>query len=166
MWNLCFGEHLGKAVRFLDCAAVSAVFCYVPQCGGIQDVRAHTQLPGGFLGDGQLVAGDHFDFHAHLIGACDGRFGLLTRWIEHRQYANELPLVVLVCAGHAQRAESACGEFVYGFLDRGFYLPTLVAICRMTCGAPLATLNCFPSAVFTVASVRLCTASNGWKWST
>ena len=33
----------------------------------------------------------------------------------------------------------------------------------ITCGAPFVTLNVFPSLDLTVASVRLCTGSNGWK---
>ena len=33
----------------------------------------------------------------------------------------------------------------------------------MTCGAPLVTLKVLPSLPFTVASVRLCTGSNGVK---
>jgi hypothetical protein len=37
---------------------------------------------------------------------------------------------------------------------------------KITCGAPLVTLNVVPSAAVTAASVRLCTASKGWKWTT
>jgi hypothetical protein len=37
---------------------------------------------------------------------------------------------------------------------------------RITCGAPLVTLKVFPSGPVTVASVRLCTGSKGWKWTT
>ena len=36
----------------------------------------------------------------------------------------------------------------------------------ITCGAPLVTLNVLPSGPVTVASVRLRTGSNGWKWVT
>jgi hypothetical protein len=72
-------------------------------------------------------------------------------------------LSFLIGPGHAQRAEAASGKIIDGLLDGGFTSPALVDICRMTCGAPLATWNCFPSAPLTVASVRLCTGSNGWK---
>ena len=102
-------------------AAVSACLLFIPQYGGVQDVRAHAQLMRHFLRYGQLVAGDHFDFHAHLHGARDGRLGLFARRIGHGQDPNELPFVVLICSGHTQRAEAACRKFIDGFLNRGFY---------------------------------------------
>ena len=40
---------------------------------------------------------------------------------------------------------------------------TLNTGAKITCGAPFVTLNAFPSVPVTVASVRLCTGSNGWK---
>ena len=45
----------------------------------------------------------------------------------------------------------------------GFTSPALADNAKITCGAPFVTLNSFPSAPVTVASVRLCTGSNGWK---
>ena len=47
-----------------------------------------------------------------------------------------------------------------------FTFAALADISRITCGAPLATWNDLPSEPFTVASVRLWTGSNGWKWTT
>ena len=47
-----------------------------------------------------------------------------------------------------------------------FTFPELADSSRITCGAPFVTLNDVPSATSTVASVRLRTASNGWKWTT
>ena len=48
----------------------------------------------------------------------------------------------------------------------GVICAALAASARMTCGAPLVTLKVVPSAAVTVASVRLCTGSKGWKWVT
>ena len=73
-------------------------------------------------GDGDLIARDHLDVHAHLPGAGDGCFGLLARRIEQRQHAGKLPLAFLIRAGHAQRAEAASGKFIDGFLDGGLHL--------------------------------------------
>ena len=52
------------------------------------------------------------------------------------------------------------------FSTAGFTWPALADNAKITCGAPLVTLNVFPSVPLTVASVRLCTGSNGWKWTT
>ena len=77
---------------------------------------------------------------------------------------SKLPVAVAVGPRHAQRAKAARREFVDRLVDGGLHLrrrwPTS---SKITCGAPLVTLNCFPSAPLTVASVRLCTGSNGWK---
>ena len=45
----------------------------------------------------------------------------------------------------------------------GFTCAASADNARITCGAPFVTLNVFPSGPVTVASVRLCTGSNGWK---
>ena len=123
MLYLCFGEYLGEAVRFFDgLRRLRRLLLLVsPQYGGVQDVRAHPQFMSSFLRDGHLVAGDHFDVHAHLPGARDGRLGLLARRIEQGQHANKLPLVFLIRPGHAQGTEAACGKFIDGFLNGGFY---------------------------------------------
>ena len=98
------------------------VMLHVAQCAGINDVRAHPQLPGSFLGDGHLVARNHLDVHPHLPGARDGCFGLLARRIEQGQHASKLPLVFLIGPGHAQGTEAASRKFIDGFLDGGLYL--------------------------------------------
>ena len=65
-------------------------------------------------------------------------------------------------AGHAQRPEAAGGEIVRRRLSAAALIcAALAASARMTCGAPLVTLKVVPSAAVTVASVRLCTGSNG-----
>ena len=71
--------------------------------------------------------------------AGDGCFGLLARWIGQGQHANKLPFVFLIGAGHSQGTKAASGKLIDGLLDGRLYLARLVAICRMTCGAPLAT---------------------------
>ena len=77
---------------------------------------------GGFPGDGQLIARNHLDVHAHLPGARDGCLGLLARRIEQGQHANKLPLAFLIGPGHAQGTEAACRKFVDRLLDGGLYL--------------------------------------------
>ena len=77
---------------------------------------------GSFSGDGDLIARNHLDVHAHLPGARDGCFGLLARRIEQWQHADKLPLAFLIRPGHAQGTEAARRKFVDGFLDGGLYL--------------------------------------------
>ena len=98
------------------------VMLRVAEAAGIEDVRAQPQFPGGFPGDGQLIARHHLDVHAHLSGGRDGRLGLLARRIEQRQHAEKLPLAFLIRPRHAQRAEAARREFVDRLLDRGLDL--------------------------------------------
>ncbi len=102
--ELMFGEYLGETVRFFDGLRRlrRLVMLRVAQSAGIQDVRAQPQLPGSFSSDGQLIARNHLDLHAHLPGAGDGCFGLLARRIEQWQHANKLPLTFLICPRHAQ----------------------------------------------------------------
>ena len=52
------------------------------------------------------------------------------------------------------------------FSAAAFTCPALADNAKITCGAPFVTLNVFPSLPLTVASVRLCTGSNGRKWTT
>ena len=168
MWNLCSGNTWANPSAFSidSAAAVRLLALDVAQAGGIEDVGAHPQCLGGLPGDGDLVAGDHLDRDAQLPRGGDGRLGIVARRVEQGQHAEELPGAVPVGAGHAQRPKAAGGEVVDRLVDRGLDLPALADSARITCGAPLVTLNVVPSAAVTVASVRLCTGSNGWKWTT
>ena len=74
----------------------------VAEAAGIEDVRAHPQFLGGFLGDGQRIAGHHLDLHAHLSRGRDGRLGVVARRIEQRQHAEKLPFAVSLGPRHAQ----------------------------------------------------------------
>ena len=124
MWNLCSGNTWAKPSAFsmasADCADL--VMLRVAQSAGIQNVRAHPQLPGSFLSDGQLIACNHLDVYAHLPGAGDGGFGLLARRIEQGQHAHKLPLAFLIRPGDAQGTEAATGKFIDRFLHGGLYL--------------------------------------------
>ena len=124
---LVFGEYLGEAVGLFDRfhRLLRLLILRIVQHGCIEDVRTHPELPGGFLCDGQLIAGNHFDFHAHLHGVRDGRFGFWAGRIEHRQHAHKLPLIFLIRPRHAQGTESAPGEFVDGFLDSGLHIANI-----------------------------------------
>ena len=166
--ELVFREDLRETVGLLDGLGGRAglLVLGVTQAGRIENVRAHVQLPGGLLGDGQRIARDHLDLHAHLSRGRDGRLGIVPGRIEQGQHAEELPGAVALGPRHAQRTKAARRELVDRLLDGGCHLPGVADNARITCGAPLVTLNVFPSAAFTVASVRLCTGSNGWKWMT
>src|SRR5271155_1522400 len=91
MLYLSSGNTCAKPSAFSMDAAVSAVFCLSRNTVASRMFAPHAQLTRHFLRDGQLVAGDHFDFHAHLHRARDSRFGLFTRRIGHGQHPNELP---------------------------------------------------------------------------
>ena len=51
-----FGKHLGETVRFLDGLRQlrRLMTLRVAEAAGIENIRAHPQFLGGFLGDGQL----------------------------------------------------------------------------------------------------------------
>ena len=96
-----FREHLGEAVRLFDGLRRlrRLVMLDIAKCAGIEDVRAHPQLPGGFLSDRHLIAGNHLDADTHLTGARDRGFGIGARLVEQRQHADHPPLVFLIGAG-------------------------------------------------------------------
>ena len=95
----------------------------VAQAAGIENVRAQSQLSGGFLGDGQCIARNHLDLHAHLPRGRDGCLGIFPRRIEQGQHAKKLPLAFSLGPRHAQRTEAARREFVDRLLDGGLHLP-------------------------------------------
>ena len=70
-------------------------------------------------------------------------------------------------SGDAERSKATRRELVHRSVDRALSpLAALAESSKMTCGAPLVTLNAALPAPLTVASVRLPTGSNGWKWVT
>ena len=163
--ELVFGEHLGEAVRLLDGLGHrrGLLLLRVAQAAGIEDICAHVQLFGGFLGDGQCIARNHLDLHAHRQRGRDGCLGIFPWRIEQGQHADELPLPVALGPRHAQRTKAARREFVDRLLDGGLHLLGIGRQRQDHLRAPFVTLNVFPSLALTVASVRLCTGSNGWK---
>jgi hypothetical protein len=58
---------------------------------GRSDMGPHAQLTGDLAGDGDVIAGDHFDLQALLPRFADCLLGVLPRRIEERQYAEERP---------------------------------------------------------------------------
>ena len=162
------GEHLGEAVGMLDGLGHAGVSCCfgVAKAAGIENVCAHAEFLGGFLGDGQRIAGHHLDLDAHLSGGRDGRLGVLPRRIEQRQHAEELPFAVALGPRHAQGTKTARGEFVDGFVDGGFTCAGIRRQRQDHLRRALGHLERLAVRAVTVASVRLCTGSNGWKWVT
>ena len=94
----------------------------VAEAAGIEDVGAHPQFLGGFLGDGQRIARHHLDLHAHLSRGRDGCLGIFPRRIEQRQHAEKLPLAVSFGPRDAQRTKAARREFVDRLVDGGLHL--------------------------------------------
>ena len=113
------GEYLGESVRLFDGLRHlrRLLLLRVTQCAGIQDVCAQSELFRGFPCDGNLIARNHLDVHAHLPGARDGRFGLLAGWVEQRQHADELPLALLICPGYAKGPVAASRKLIDSLLD-------------------------------------------------
>ena len=108
------GEDLGETVCGLDGFGYRRRFVLlrIAQGCGVEDVGAQADFGGGFLRDGQGVAGHHLDGDAHRRGGGDGRCRVVAGRVEQRQHADELPVAVPVGAGHAQRPEAAGGEIV------------------------------------------------------
>jgi hypothetical protein len=73
-----------------------------------------------FPSDGQLIARNHLDLHAHLPGARDGCLGLLAWRIEQWQHAKKLPLAFLIRPRHAQGTEAAPANSLTAFSTAGF----------------------------------------------
>ena len=89
MWNLCSGNTWAKPSAFSIAAADLrrlVVLC-VAEAARVEDVRAETQSPCRLASDGDLIARDHLDTHAHLTRRCDRRLRLLTRRVEQWQDA-------------------------------------------------------------------------------
>ena len=87
----------------------------------VENVRTHPQRLGGLPGDRQGIACHHLDLHAHLGRGRDGGFGVFTRRIEQRQYAEKLPFPVAIRPGHTERTKAARGEVVDRLVDGGLH---------------------------------------------
>ena len=93
----------------------------------------------------------------------DGGFGIFARRIEQRQHAEKLPFTIAVGPGHTERTKAARGEVVDGLVDGVLHGRGIGRQLQDHLRRPLRHLEGLPSAALTVASVRLCTGSNGWK---
>jgi len=116
----------------------ATVILSIAQYGGLKDVCAMPNWRDIFLGDGQLVGPVTILLsRPSAPGWRWSAWGLLARRkFGHGHNANELPLVVLIGAGHAQRAESRVpAKSLTALSAYGLHVCSLVAICRMTCGA-------------------------------
>ena len=100
---LVFRKYLRESIGLFDgfLGLGRLLLLRVAQGAGIQNVSTQSELFRSLPGDGDLIASNHLDVHAHLPGARDGRFGLLARRIEQRQHAGKLPLAFLVGSGYA-----------------------------------------------------------------
>jgi len=86
--------------------------------GRRDDVGAEAELARDFAGDGGIVPGHHLDAHALGFGALDGGAGIVARWIEHRQDAEQRPaLAAIAGAGDGERPVSPAGEVGDGLFD-------------------------------------------------
>ena len=62
------------------------------------------------------LARNHLYVHAHVPGARNRRFGLLTRRIEQGQHPDELPFALLICPGYAKGTEAASRKLIDSLL--------------------------------------------------
>mmetsp|Transcript_15235 Transcript_15235/g.50024 ORF Transcript_15235/g.50024 Transcript_15235/m.50024 type:complete len:809 (-) Transcript_15235:487-2913(-) len=124
--ELVLGEHLSEAVAVFNHLAVLvterernvALHVKVGQAVGAQDVVPHAERAACLLSDGAVVARDHLDGHAVLVGALDGNLGVRARRVEEGEHANHLHACALVRLGHRESANAALREF----LNLGFEL--------------------------------------------
>ena len=93
-------------------------------------------------------------------------FGVFARRIEQRQHAEKLPLSVAVRSRDTKRAKPARSEIIDGLVHGGLDGGGIRRQRQDNLRRALGNLERLPSAAFTVASVRLCTGSNGMKWVT
>ena len=98
----------------------------VAQGAGVEYMRTHVQLLGGFLGDGQRIAGHHLDLHAHRQRGRDGGLGIVPRRIEQGQHPHQLPFAVSLGPRHAERAKAARGELIDRLLHGRLHLPGVI----------------------------------------
>ncbi|MET3808636.1 hypothetical protein ABIB25_005666 [Nakamurella sp. UYEF19] len=75
------GEHLGKSVGRFDGRGHRCGFGLldIAEAGRIEDVGTEAHFAGGFLGDGESVAGDHLDGHTQGFRGGYGGRGILAR---------------------------------------------------------------------------------------
>ncbi len=122
--ELVFGEYLGEAIgRFDGLGRRRCLLALdVAEAGGIEDIAAHAECLGGLLGDGQRIARDHLDLHAHLPRRGDGCLGVFSWRVEKGQHAKKPPRAISLDPGHAQGAKTPCGELVDGLVDVRLHL--------------------------------------------
>ena len=133
---------------------------------GVQDVRAHLQLPGDLTGDDGLVARDHLDADAHLLSGLDGRLGILARRIVERKDAQELPVAVVVGPRDAQGTETPGGELADCPGDLRANLVLVGGQIEDDLRRALRDLELTPVRSSNLGLRALWIGSNGWKWST
>ena len=90
--------------------------------GGGLNVFAQSQFSGNLPADSHVVAGDHLDLDAVLLGVGNGGRRVFARRIEQRQESQEFPGTVTAGAGHPQGAIALGRQLVHR-------LPWRVDVC-------------------------------------
>ena len=149
----------------MECHPRRLLVLTVSQGAGIQNVRAHPQLAGGFLCNSQFIARNHLYGYAHFAGARNGGLGLLARRIEKGQHPHKLPLAFLIRPGHTRRksVKAMAGKFLHRFINGSLHLALVLRHLQDHLRRPSEERTCSHLLLFTAASVRLCTGSKGLK---
>ena len=167
MWYLCSGNTWAKPSAFsmdsADCA-VSSLFV-VAQAGGIENVGAQTDLVLA-VSLAMASASPVTILTLTPICACGGDGCCSVARAADRTSGNT-PTNCHPPSPSARatpkRAEAPRGEIVDGLIDGGLDLRGVGGQRQDDLRGALGDLELVPSAPVTVASVRLCTGSKGWK---
>ena len=168
MWNLCSGKTCAKP----SASSIDAVTASVSWRFGRRDRRRRgCWLPSpSFLAVSCAIASASpvtiLTLTPRSRAVAMRRLGVFAGRVKQRQHADQPPRAVAVGAGDAQGTKAALRELVDRLSTLPFTSPAFADSSRITCGAPLVTLNAVPSGALTVASVRLPTGSNGSKCAT
>src|ERR1700758_4369809 len=104
------GKHLGEPVGRAHPGGQFGVIAGGVEGGGIQDVLAQADLVGDFAADGDLIAGDHHDLDAEVLGSSDGDRGVHAGRVGQRQHTHHAPDIVAVGSGHTEGSVTMSGE--------------------------------------------------------
>src|SRR5207247_5745779 len=105
---LCSGKNFSEPIGFIDllrCIQRDLPFRHVAgeEFRRRLNVPAHVQFQCNLPRDRDVIAGNHFDFHAVSARPRDGAFRVGTRRIEKRKNSEESPVVAAARNSHANR---------------------------------------------------------------
>nr|CAB3467257.1 unnamed protein product [Digitaria exilis] len=123
---LCSGNTPANPSAFSMSSSMGMPFT-VPFLSPRRVVEGYMLTPAGLLADGELVAGDHLDVDAEVESSPDGLGAVVSRWVEQRQEADELPRVagaLLVFFRHLLVRDAERPEATVGLMMSSETIPT------------------------------------------